>query len=193
MIQILWNKQHIDIIDQHEIDNPEAAILCAERWSSSEGMNCEAAAKQLIMYFRGVAKGSIGTAYCMSMGEDPVLEFLSRQEGGMSPSDLAERLGYSRPRMTRILDSLENKGYIVRSQDPNDRRRVIATCTEKSIEHAQDRNTGGVSNLAKFGVGVAVRSRRVADGVPSMRQPRVPSRNVFGVRNLTSTISMRLW
>ncbi|WP_428379114.1 MarR family winged helix-turn-helix transcriptional regulator [Olsenella sp. Marseille-QA0557] len=116
---------------------------------SSEEMDYEAAAKQLIMYSRGVAKGSIGTAYGMSMGEDPVLEFLSRQENGMSPSDLAARLGYSRPRMTRILDSLETKGYVVRVQDPHDRRRVIATCTDAGIEHAHDRNTGGVSNLAK--------------------------------------------
>lgn len=115
----------------------------------STGMDYEAAAKKLIMYSRGVAKGSIGTAYGMSMGEDPVLEFLSRQEDGMSPSDLAERLGYSRPRMTRILDSLESKGYIVRSQDPHDRRRVIASCTDAGREHAHDSSSGGVSNLAK--------------------------------------------
>ena len=52
-------------------------------------MDYEDAAKKLIMYSRGVAKGSIGTAYGMSMGEDPVLEYLSRQDGGMNPSDLA--------------------------------------------------------------------------------------------------------
>lgn len=117
--------------------------------TGSATMDYEEAAKKLIMYSRGVAKGSIGTAYGMSMGEDPVLEYLSRQDGGMNPSDLADKLGYTRPRMTRILDSLESKGYIVREQDSADRRRVIASCTDAGREHAHDHSTDGVSNLAK--------------------------------------------
>lgn len=112
-------------------------------------MNYEDAAKKLIMYSRGVAKGSIGTAYGMSMGEDPVLEYLSRQEHGMNPSELADALGYTRPRMTRILDSLAAKGFVVREPDENDRRRVIVRCTDEGREHAKDNSSGGVSNLAK--------------------------------------------
>ena len=46
-------------------------------------------------------------------------------------------------------DSLESKGYVVREPDPNDRRRVIARCTEAGREHAHDHSSGGVSNLAK--------------------------------------------
>lgn len=112
-------------------------------------MDYEDAAKKLIMYSRGVAKGSIGTAYGMSMGEDPVLDFLSRHDGGMSPSDLAERLGYTRPRMTRILDSLESKGYVRRIPDARDRRRVIALCTDEGRRHARDNSSDGVSSLAE--------------------------------------------
>lgn len=111
-------------------------------------MDYEDAAKKLIMYSRGVAKGAIGTAYGMSMGEDPVLEYLLRHDEGMSPSDLAEKLGYTRPRMTRILDSLESKGYVERVPDENDRRRVIAFCTEEGRRHAGDRKSDGVASLA---------------------------------------------
>ena len=122
--------------------------FCPEKGSCCEKMDYEDAARKLIMYSRGVAKGAIGTAYGMSMGEDPVLEYLSRHEDGMSPSDLAEKLGYTRPRMTRILDSLESKGYVERIPDAKDRRRVIARCTEEGRCHAQDRQTDGVSSLA---------------------------------------------
>ena len=116
--------------------------------TSSRSMDYEDAAK-LIMYSRGVARGSIGTAYGMSMGEDPVLEYLSRQDEGINPSDLAKKLGYTRPRMTRILDSLEAKGYVERVPDENDRRRVIAYCTEEGRRHAGDHSSNGVSSLAK--------------------------------------------
>ncbi len=134
------------------INRLRAASRAAQAHSDEEtrrsDMDYEDAAKKLIMYSRGVAKGSIGTAFGMSMGEDPVLDYLSRHDGGMSPSDLAKRLGYSRPRMTRILDSLEEKGFVVRTPDPEDRRRVVATCTDEGRAHARDRSSGGVSSLA---------------------------------------------
>ena len=110
-------------------------------------MDYEDAAKKLIMYSRGVAKGSISTAYGMSMGEDPVLEYLSRH-ADMTPSELANTLGYTRPRMTRIIDSLEEKGYVIREQDTKDRRRVIVRCTDEGCAHAQDHSSSGVSSLA---------------------------------------------
>lgn len=119
-----------------------------ETGTRGEKMDYEEAAKKLIMYSRGVAKGSIGTAYGMSMGEDPVLDYISRHEGGMTPSELAETLGYTRPRMSRILDSLETKGYVVREQDKQDRRRVIVHCTEEGRSHASDRSSAGVASLA---------------------------------------------
>lgn len=112
-------------------------------------MDYEDAAKKLIMYSRGIAKGSISTAYGMSMGEDPVLEYLSRQDEGMNPSDLAKTLGYTRPRMTRILDSLEERGFVAREPDPSDRRRVLASCTDKGRSYAHDHSSNGVSNLAE--------------------------------------------
>ena len=131
--------------------NVDVGTTCPSR--SEEGvtggkMDYEDAARKLIMYSRGVAKGAIGTAYGMSMGEDPVLEYLSRHEDGMSPSDLAEKLGYTRPRMTRIIDSLESKGHVERIPDAHDRRRVIVRCTDEGCAHAQHRQSDGVSSLA---------------------------------------------
>ena len=140
--------EKVATINELQFDGTAGSVRSPEGTSSAR-MDYEDAAKKLIMYSRGVAKGSVGTAYGMSMGEDPVLEYLSRQEGGMNPSELADALGYTRPRMTRILDSLENKGFVVREPDVNDRRRVIVRCTDAGREHAHDHSSGGVSNLAK--------------------------------------------
>lgn len=144
----MQTQEKVASIDRLVFEGAASSVRSPEG-TSTAGMDYEDAAKKLIMYSRGVAKGSVGTAYGMSMGEDPVLEYISRQEHGMNPSELADALGYTRPRMTRILDSLESKGYVVREPDPNDRRRVIARCTEAGREHAHDHSSGGVSNLAK--------------------------------------------
>jgi len=42
---------------------------------------------------------------------------------GMSQSELAEDTWKDKPTITRILDSLEGRGLVVRGRDPSDRRR----------------------------------------------------------------------
>ena len=114
----------------------------------SGAMDYEAAARKLIVYSQGLAKGSLGTARSLAVGEAPVLQYLSDKGTAMNPSVLADTLGYTRPRMTRILDSLEAKGYVERVPDEKDRRRVIVYCTDEGREHAHDNSSGGVSGLA---------------------------------------------
>jgi DNA-binding MarR family transcriptional regulator len=46
-------------------------------------------------------------------------------EGPSAPSHLAERLGLTTGAMTKVLDRLERSGYVSRSADPSDRRRVV--------------------------------------------------------------------
>src|SRR5882724_3820038 len=45
-------------------------------------------------------------------------------DGPAAPSDLAARLGLTTGAMTKVLDRLQACGYITRSSDPADRRRV---------------------------------------------------------------------
>ena len=47
--------------------------------------------------------------------------------GPSVPSDLAVRLGLTTGAMTKVLDRLQDAGYITRSADPADRRRVVIT------------------------------------------------------------------
>ena len=45
--------------------------------------------------------------------------------GTATPSWLAERLGMTTSAATKMLDRLERAGYLARSDDPDDRRRII--------------------------------------------------------------------
>jgi DNA-binding MarR family transcriptional regulator len=58
-------------------------------------------------------------------------------EGPSSPSWLAEHLGLTTGAMTKMLDRLQRAGYITRSADPHDRRRIIVTAVPATLaEHA---------------------------------------------------------
>ncbi|MFI7408451.1 MarR family winged helix-turn-helix transcriptional regulator [Streptomyces sp. NPDC049627] len=45
--------------------------------------------------------------------------------GAMSPGELAERTGLTTGPTTRLIDRLEQAGYVRRAPDPKDRRKVI--------------------------------------------------------------------
>lgn len=111
-------------------------------------MDYEEAARKLIVYSQGLAKGSLGTARSLAVGEAPVLQYLSDKGKEMNPSALADKLGYTRPRMTRILDSLVAKGYVSRRNDEHDRRKVLVCATEKGIEHAKRSGDSSVAAVA---------------------------------------------
>lgn len=112
-------------------------------------MDYEDAARRLIVYSQGLAKGSLGTARSLAVGEAPVLQYLSDKGGQINPSVLADTLGYSRPRMTRILDSLVSKGFVERRNDENDRRKVLVSATEEGIRHAKEQDESSVNAVAK--------------------------------------------
>lgn len=111
-------------------------------------MDYEDAARKLVTYSRAFAKGGFSPAYGLSVGEMPVLEQLVASSHGVIPSKLAKDLGYTRSRMTRILDGLEAKGYVEREADTADRRRVIVRVTEEGRRHAERKRADGVGELA---------------------------------------------
>lgn len=48
----------------------------------------------------------------------------------LSPTTIAERLLVTTASMTSLLDTLERRGLLTRSPDPDDRRKVLVTLTE---------------------------------------------------------------
>src|ERR1700754_3464708 len=62
--------------------------------------------------------------YDVSVSQCYALEEVVRQ-GGMSLNDLAARLYLDKSTASRVVDSLERKGYVARTPHPSDRRAVL--------------------------------------------------------------------
>lgn len=59
-----------------------------------------------------------------------VLRALAERE--RSPSELAVLLGVSKQRVTKVVDEMEERGFVQRSPDRTDRRRMLIELTAKS-------------------------------------------------------------
>lgn len=60
--------------------------------------------------------------------------------GGMKAADLSDILELSRPSITRILNNLEQRGFIIRSIDKEDRRSICIELTEAGMETIEQAN-----------------------------------------------------
>ncbi len=67
----------------------------------------------------------------MSEGEYYVLTFLFSNGLSAHPSQLSRSMAVSTARIAAILNKLEKKEFICRSDDPSDERKVIVTLTDK--------------------------------------------------------------
>src|SRR5512146_3407045 len=56
-----------------------------------------------------------------------------RDHGRMSPSELGARLIVTRATVTGLLDSLEGRGYVRRTANPDDRRSLIVEITPSGL------------------------------------------------------------
>ena len=66
-----------------------------------------------------------------------VLDILSTT-GPLTPTVLADLLGFTTGGVTTVLDRLENAGYVSRRNDPHDRRRQIVETTPATTERERE-------------------------------------------------------
>lgn len=57
-----------------------------------------------------------------------------RDHGPMSPSEIGDRLIVTRATVTGVVDSLERRGLVRRSPNPDDRRGVIVALTDEGVD-----------------------------------------------------------
>ena len=85
----------------------------------------------------------------MSQGEMAVLCYLLFSHNGASAGELTGEFQVRSSRTAAILNSLERKGYAVRSSDPEDRRKVRVYITEKgkNLHGENTKRPFGISNV----------------------------------------------
>ena len=64
------------------------------------------------------------------------LEILIQETSGVTPRELADRLGLTTGSATTMLDRLEKVGYVTRSAHPSDRRKLLVHATPTARERA---------------------------------------------------------
>jgi len=78
--------------------------------------------KKIISKFKNLSKNQ------------PVVIKIIGMEGEIMPSTIGRYTGMDKSSLTRLVDDLERKGLVFRKTDPEDRRKVLVSLTEKGLE-----------------------------------------------------------
>ena len=70
--------------------------------------------------------------------------------GTLTPTQIADKAWVSAPRVANILRSLETKGWIARTNDPTDRRRVLVNLTDKGKDLLDAKRAHFDESTARF-------------------------------------------
>ena len=71
-------------------------------------------------------------------GETFVLQYIASHDNATMPSDISKVMCVSSARIATVLNSLENKGLIIRQIDKQDRRRTILKLTPDGQQKASE-------------------------------------------------------
>lgn len=108
---------------------------------------------QDIARFRAILFDALLKPHDMTMSQGWVLVHLVREDG-LRQWDLAERLEVATVTTSKLIDRLEERGFVERRTDPEDRRsnRVFATSKARSLVKIMTQTVAEVDAIANAGV-----------------------------------------
>jgi DNA-binding MarR family transcriptional regulator len=75
-------------------------------------------------------------------------------QGPLSQQELADQLQKDKNSVTKLVDAAERKGFVVRQQNPYDRRSNTIVLTDRALDLKDDAKTTGIFILDKMLVGI---------------------------------------
>lgn len=120
-------------------------------------MDYESLARELLECIQRLYKSKPQKKLTDAMhGEKSIMGYLAFREGEkVSPGDLSEELNITSARVAAALNGLEDKGFINRSIDPSDRRKILIEMTdtgkEKTKIHLDKMIKKTAANLMELG------------------------------------------
>jgi DNA-binding MarR family transcriptional regulator len=107
---------------------------------------------------------------------DVLLRLAGTPDGVLRMSDLAERVLLSPSGLTRLVDRLEDRGLVRRSQDPADGRVALASLTDRGGEELRQAARTHLRGIRTHFTGrlTEAQLRQVASGLEAVTGPHVP-------------------
>ena len=100
------------------------AILLMMEWDALDN----------VLFEQAFQKKIAGKFNELSKNQPMVIKIIG-MEGEMMPSTIGKYTGMEKSSLTRMVDDLEKKGIVSRNTDPDDRRKVLVSLTEKGLEY----------------------------------------------------------
>lgn len=87
-----------------------------------------------VFQMKAAIEGRVQDQAGLLLADNEALLNLAHADEALRMTDIAERLILSKGGTTKVIDRLEAKGFVQRSQDPSDRRALIVEITPEGIE-----------------------------------------------------------
>ena len=87
-----------------------------------------------VVFVQAFHKKIAGKFKELSKNQPMVIKIIG-MEGEVMPSAIGKYTGMEKSSLTRMVDDLEKKGIVYRKTDPDDRRKVLVSLTEKGLSY----------------------------------------------------------
>ena len=122
----------------------------SQRMSSNESVTqvAELLARligEAILFNEGVA-GALG----VSAVDLQTFGVIARHDGAITPTEVSEQTGLPASTVTRVLDRLEQRGFITRSSVPSDRRKIAVNVVESKAAEVAQHYAGKIAQIERL-------------------------------------------
>jgi DNA-binding MarR family transcriptional regulator len=121
----------------------------SRRMSSSESVTQVA---ELLARLIGEAilfNESVAAALGVSAVDLQTFGVIGRHQGAITPTEVSEQTGLPPSTVTRVLDRLEQRGFITRSSVPSDRRKIAVEVVESKAAEVAQHYAGKIAQIQR--------------------------------------------